>query len=156
MDKTCDHTSVGVLVWRDKKLLLIERKKFPFGFAPPAGHVDGDVSFEVAAKRELAEEVGLRARDLRLIFAGRKENLCRRQDGNWHEWKIYEAEVEGEIKASQDETKSFGWFDREQLEKMQQRTRDYLAVKISEVDWQKRPGLEAFWHEWFKELKEEK
>ena len=115
MDKTCDHTSVGVLVWRDKKLLLIERKKFPFGFAPPAGHVDGDVSFEVAAKRELAEEVDLWARDLRLIFAGRKENLCQRQDGNWHEWKIYEAEVEGEIKASQDETKSFGWFGKEQL-----------------------------------------
>jgi len=31
--------------WQNDKLLLIERKKFPFGFAPPAGHVDGDADF---------------------------------------------------------------------------------------------------------------
>jgi len=49
--KNCDHTGVGIHVWRNGKLLLIERKKFPFGFAPPAGHVDGRQSFEVAAKR---------------------------------------------------------------------------------------------------------
>ena len=46
----CDHTSVGILVWKDSKLLLIERKNFQFGFAPPAGHLDGDF-YEEAAKR---------------------------------------------------------------------------------------------------------
>ena len=43
MVKKCDHTSVGMLVWKNKKILLIERKKAPFGFAPPAGHVDKSV-----------------------------------------------------------------------------------------------------------------
>lgn len=39
MPKICDHTSVGMFVWRGGKLLLIERAKFPFGFAVPAGHL---------------------------------------------------------------------------------------------------------------------
>ena len=156
MDKTCDHASVGVLVWRDKRLLLIERNKFPFGFAPPAGHVDGDASFEIAAKRELEEEVGLQTKSLKLVFAGRRENNCRREGGSWHRWKIYEAETEGEVKPSQDETKSFDWFDGERIKKLQERTKRYLAEKINESDWQKQPGLEIFWYQWFKELKEEK
>ena len=57
MSAKCDHTSVGILVWKEEKLLLIERKNFPFGFAPPAGHLDGD-TYEEAAKRELLEETG--------------------------------------------------------------------------------------------------
>jgi len=81
MTKTCDHTSVGIIVRQGDKFLLIERMKFPFGFAPPAGHVDGDESFEIAARRELTEEVGLEAVSIKLLFEGRKENVCRRHDG---------------------------------------------------------------------------
>ncbi len=40
MPKICDNKVVGIIVLRDNKMLLIERKKFPFGFAPPAGHLD--------------------------------------------------------------------------------------------------------------------
>ena len=79
MEKVCDHTSVGIMVWRGDKLLLIERAKFPKGFAVPAGHVDGDATYEDSAKRELKEEVGLDAMGLRLIAEGRKENPCRRR-----------------------------------------------------------------------------
>ncbi|MEK9177792.1 MAG: NUDIX hydrolase, partial [Patescibacteria group bacterium] len=59
MSKICDHKSVGMFIWNDDKLLLIERGKRPYGFAVPAGHVDGDKTFEIAAIRELKEEVGL-------------------------------------------------------------------------------------------------
>jgi 8-oxo-dGTP pyrophosphatase MutT (NUDIX family) len=41
--------------------LLIERRQFPFGFAPPAGHVDDGETYIDAACRELQEEVGLEA-----------------------------------------------------------------------------------------------
>ena len=150
--KKCDHTSVGILVWRDGKLLLIERKKFPFGFAPPAGHLDGRQSFEVAAKEELQEEVGLRIKDLQLIFEGRKDNPCRRKGGTWHYWKIYNAEVEGEIKRSQEETKQAGWHSKEQIEDLARRTEQYLAGKISEGEWQNFTGIEPVWYEWFKEI----
>ncbi len=113
--KRCDHTSVGMFVWRDGKLLLIERKRFPFGFAVPAGHVDGDATYEDAAQRELKEEVGLDAGKLELISDIRKENPCRREDGTWHHWKLYKAEASGELVPSKDETKQAGWFTVEEI-----------------------------------------
>jgi len=57
--KSCDNTSVGMLVRKEDKVLLLERMKPPYGFAPPAGHVDEDLTstgkkdFEAAARREL-------------------------------------------------------------------------------------------------------
>ena len=58
MSKICDNKSVGILIWKDDKLLMIERKKYNFGFALPAGHNDG-MDLEQTAKKELEEEVGL-------------------------------------------------------------------------------------------------
>lgn len=151
--KRCDHTSVGIHVWQDDKLLLIERKKFPFGFAPPAGHVDGRSSFEAAAKEELEEEVSLQVKSLKLIFEGRKDNPCRREGGTWHYWKIYNAEVEGEIQRSLEETKQAGWYSKREIEELANRTKQYLSGKIPEDEWQKSPGLEPVWYQWMKELK---
>lgn len=153
MAKVCDHTSVGMLVWKDEKLLLIERAKFPFGFAIPAGHVDGDASYEESAKRELSEEVGLEAEGLKLLAEGRKENPCRREDGSWHHWKIYEVITTGDIKRSEDETKQAGWYTKEQIKALGEKTKKYNDKEISEEDWGKSPGLEPIMYEWFKELK---
>ncbi len=129
MDKTCDHASVGMFVWKEGKLLLIERKKFPPGFAVPAGHVDDDTSYESAAKRELLEEVGLTATKLELIFEGRKENPCRRKDGTWHQWKLYKVEATGELKPSESETKQAGWYTLEEVTMM----KDKLEPVIQEL-----------------------
>ncbi|HBC73089.1 MAG: NUDIX hydrolase [Candidatus Amesbacteria bacterium GW2011_GWB1_47_19] len=145
MTKRCDHTSAGMIVRQGDKVLLIERMKYPFGFAPPAGHVDGDENFEISARRELNEEVGLEATDLKLIFEGRKENRCRREDGTWHYWKIYEIKVTGEIKRSKDETKQVGWYSSQEIEKLMGRTKQYLLSEVSEEEWEKNPGLEVFW-----------
>ncbi len=153
MNKICDHKSVGMLVWRDGELLLIERAKFPFAFAPPAGHLDGNESFEEMAKIELFEEVGLVAKSLKLLGEGRKENPCRRIDGTWHFWQIFEVEVEGELNRSLSETKQIGWFDVGEIKKLAERTEEYETGKISEDDWKKNPGLEKVWCEWLKELK---
>lgn len=152
MSKKCDHKSVGMLVWRDDKLLLIERRKPPFGFAPPAGHIDGDGSFEESVKRELKEEVGLEAKSIQLLIEGRKDNPCRREDGGWHYWKIYQAKVTGQLRPSEDETKQAGWYTKEQLLQLSRKTEDYLSGRISDEDWQDSPGLESVWYEWFKEL----
>ena len=141
MTKRCDHTSAGMIVRQGDKVLLIERMKYPFGFAPPAGHVDGDENFEISARRELNEEVGLEATDLKLIFEGRKENRCRREDGTWHYWKIYEIKVTGEIKRSKDETKQVGWYSSQEIEKLMGRTKQYLLSEVSEEEWEKNPGF---------------
>ncbi|EKE21166.1 MAG: hypothetical protein ACD_7C00319G0001 [uncultured bacterium] len=153
MPKICDHTSVGMLVWKEEKLLLIERKKFPFGFAPPAGHVNGDTSYEEAAERELGEEVGLKSLNLEMLVEGKKENYCRREDGSWHYWKIYKAETKGEIQRSLDETKQAVWLSVDEIKSLSQRTEKYLAGDISEKDWQDKPGIEVVWCEWFRKLK---
>lgn len=152
MAKICDHTSVGMFVWQGEKLLLIERAKFPAGFAVPAGHVDGDPSFELSAQRELEEEVGLKVEDLKLLVEGRKDNMCRREDGTWHHWKLYEAKTTGELKRSEDETKRAGWYSKEEIQHLAQRTEKYNSKEISDEEWEKNPGLEPVMYEWFKEL----
>jgi ADP-ribose pyrophosphatase YjhB (NUDIX family) len=152
MLKVCDHTSVGMLVWKDDKLLLIERAKFPFGFAVPAGHVDGDPTFEDSAKRELQEEVGLQVAGLKLVAEGRKENPCRREDGTWHYWKVYEVNYAGELDRSEEETKRADWYAKEQIQALGDRTKKYLNEEISEEEWQQNPGLEPVMYDWLKEL----
>lgn len=153
MAKACDHTSVGMIVWRNDSLLLIERAKFPFGFAAPAGHIDGDKSFEDAAIRELKEEVGLEVKGLKLLREGRKENHCRRDDGLWHHWKIFEINAAGEISRSLDETKEARWYTKDEVKKLAERTERYARKEISLEEWNQNPGLEPVWYEWFKELK---
>ena len=153
MNKKCDNKSVGMLVWRDGGLLLIERKKPPFGFAPPTGHIDGDNSFEESAKRELREEVGLEAQNVKLLIEGRKENPCRREGGSWHYWKIYQIEATGEIKRSEDEAKQAFFCKKDDLLLLASKTKKYLDGGIGQDDWKKSPGLEPVWYEWLKELK---
>lgn len=151
-NNVCDNKSVGMLIRNGDKILLIERKKPPFGFAPPAGHVDNKGSFENAAKEEVAEEVGLTPKEIKLVTEGRKENRCRREGGTWHYWKIYQVETEGNIKRSPDETKQADWFSIDQIKSLAQRTEKYLSGNIPEELWQQSPGIEPVWVEWFKQL----
>lgn len=150
--KACDNKSVGMIIKRGDSLLLIERRKPPFGFAPPAGHVDDKGSFDNAAKEEVEEEVGLTPKEIKLIAEGRKDNPCRREGGAWHYWKIYQVETDGDIKRSEDETKQADWFSKDQIMALAKRTEDYLAGNISSEEWQRSPGIEPVWYEWFKEL----
>jgi ADP-ribose pyrophosphatase YjhB (NUDIX family) len=131
--KTCDHTSVGMCVWKDGKLLLIERKKFPPGFAVPAGHVDGDADFEAAARRELKEEVGLDAGELELMYEARHENPCRREGGTWHYWKIYNVEVTGDVKRSEEETKQAGWYSVEEIKAMEDKLEPIMRELFKKI-----------------------
>ena len=147
----CEHTSVGILVWKDNQLLLIERKNFPFGFAPPAGHLDSD-TYEEAARRELQEEVGLTATKLKPLLEEKVNNKCRRENGGWHEWQIFEAETVGDLKPSQEETKKVGWYHRKELKTLANRTKDYRAGRINNESWERKPGLEEVWHDFLKKL----
>src|SRR3990172_2717363 len=82
-EEVCNHLSCGMLV-KDLKgrYLLIERMKYPIGFACPAGHLEEGESFEQAAKRELKEEVGLEAVSLKEILHEKSQNPCRRKGGD--------------------------------------------------------------------------
>ena len=53
------HFSVGALIWQNNKLLIMERKLPPDGFACVAGHVDERETALEALKREVKEETNL-------------------------------------------------------------------------------------------------
>ena len=155
--KVCDHTSVGMIVRRGDEILFIERKRFPFGWAAVAGHVDSDAeyrdeTYEVAARRELMEEVGLRAKSLKLVLDERKGNQCRREGGTWHHWKVYEVEAEGEVQTAEDEVRRYRWLGATEIEELAGRTKRYLEGETTEEEWKKSPGLEPVWYEFLREL----
>ncbi len=152
MTKKCDNKSVGIVAKKNGKILLLERKKFPFGFAAPAGHVDDFPSPEDAAKGELNEETGLVVDSLKLVKEERVDNPCRRIGGDHHYWWIFEVEVSGEIVPSKDETKQVYWCELSELKQLAEKTEKYRNGEISEDVWEKGPGLEPVWYDWFKKL----
>ncbi len=129
----CNHTSVGLIVERGGKMLLIERKIFPLTYAFPAGHVDEGEAYDHAAARELQEEVGLKAKKIELIAEGRVENPCSRGGGTWHYWRVYRIEAQGDMKRSEEETKQAGWYTKEEINNLPP------------------PGFEPIMLEWYRE-----
>jgi len=126
------HYSVGALIKRDDKYLLIDRVKTPFGFAGIAGHIDEGENKEIALSREVKEEGGLTIK---------KYNLLLEEELDWdtcskgveaHYWYLYECEVEGDIIQNKTETKSIGWYTLEEIKKLK---------------------LQNVWEYWFKKLK---
>lgn len=167
-DKVCDHKSVGVLVKKDGLILIIERRKFPAGFALPAGHLDGD-SFKAGAERELSEETGISASNLEHLFSIELPNPCRRQGGTHHQWQVFRAaEWQGELKRAKDETKSAEWASAERLRNLALRTENFAkkhniplsdltaltSALSADAEWQSSPGLEPVWYLFLKRLHE--
>ena len=173
-DKTtpiCDHASVGIIARDDQgRILLIERKKFPFGWAPPSGHLDGQ-TFQIACFNEFEEETGLKvvgAPKPVIPQNPRKYFRCRR-GGKYHDWQIFEVKWRGELKPNQDETMDARWCSTEEIQRLAMKTKWYLwwlketkslqdemssaVLKMVEKEWKEDPGLEPVWYEFFQELR---
>lgn len=89
----------------DGKVLAVSRKDDPTAFGMPGGKVDPGETPEGAAARELQEETGLIARNLRLVFV-------RREDDGFTTY-TYACDAEGEIDT--DESGAVRWVDPEVL-----------------------------------------
>lgn len=125
------HYSAGAVIEQDGKYLLIDRAIPPFGFAGIAGHIDEGEAPEESLVREVEEESGLAAEECKLLF---EEEL----DWNWcskgvqsHHWYLFRCVVSGEIKQNIKETKSIGWYTKEEIRNLK---------------------LEPIWEYWFKKL----
>jgi 8-oxo-dGTP pyrophosphatase MutT (NUDIX family) len=156
MIKKCDNTSVGVIIRNSEgQFALLRRAHFPVGIAPVAGHIDSHGSPEQAALDEAEEELGVSPLTIKktAIYDRRVENKCRRPNGSYHVWYVYDANTAGTLlKPSADETKGAAWYDVGQLEALAARTRSFQAGKISEEDWATNPGLEEVWLAFMEEL----
>ncbi len=120
--------TVDIIIEIEKKILLIERKNPPFGWALPGGFVDYGESFEDAAAREAMEETGLRVK-----------NLCQfhtysdpERDERFHTAStVYAATAEGTPQAGDDAGKA-EFFD---LDALPQLAFDHAKIVQDYIKW---------------------
>lgn len=125
------HFSVGALIKRDGKYLLIDRTKLPLGYAGIAGHIDEGENPIDALRREIDEESGLKVANANLLFEEELDwNYCSRGI-NSHYWYLFDCEVVGEIKVKSSEAKSMRWYNTQEIKNL---------------------NLEPVWKYWFEKL----
>lgn len=126
------HYSVGAIIEKEGKYLLIDRANPPFGFAGIAGHIDEGEDAKEALKRELKEESGLDLVSATLLFEEEcTDNMCSK-GVSIHYWYLYRCVVSGTVKRNMRETKSIGWYTKKEIKTL---------------------ALEPIWKYWFKKVK---
>ncbi len=109
------HQSVGAVICRDERCLLINRALPPPGFACVAGHVDVCETPEQALIREVFEEVGLTVTSYRLVLHEEIDwETCAQQVGV-HEWFVFSCEVTGHVRFRRREVLSGGWYSLNEI-----------------------------------------
>lgn len=126
------HYSVGAIIKKGSKYLLIERRFFPYGFAGIAGHVDVRENAVDAIVREVREESGLKVASHKMILEEEiYPNKCV-VGIKVHYWYLFDCKVSGKIKKNLIETKKINWHSVSEIRKLK---------------------LEPVWKYWFKKLK---
>jgi 8-oxo-dGTP diphosphatase len=108
---TCPPIAADVIIEIDGRIVLIERKNYPPGWAIPGGFVDVGETVEAAAIREMREETGLDVEllDLLAIYS-RPDRDPRGQTIS----VVYVGRAKGTPKAD-DDAKSAGLFSLDAL-----------------------------------------
>ena len=98
--------TVDVVIFRNREVLMIERKNDPPGWALPGGFVDYGESAETAAARELEEEAGLHLTSLSLLGVYSAPG----RDPRFHTLTVvYVAAADGGIRAGDDAVSARWW-----------------------------------------------
>src|SRR3989344_5144758 len=120
----CDNKSVGVVIKKDAKFVVILRKNYPVSYAFVAGHLDGDAPRQ-AAMKEAIEEVNVNVDSLKHLLSETYQNSCKRDGGGFHEWSVWEAvKWHGEVAAGSD-AKEVYIFSPRKVSALAKRTRSF-------------------------------
>lgn len=125
------HFSVGAVIKRGNKYLLIDRANPPYGFAGIAGHIDEGENPIEALRREIFEESGLTLTRCKLMFEEVIEDNQCAKGVNTHHWYVFKSNVVGKVARNIRETKSIGLYTLNEIKKI---------------------NLEPVWHYWFKKM----
>ncbi len=126
------HYSVGAIIQKNKKFLLIDRAAPPYGFAGLGGHIDEQESPEQAIKREVQEESNLKVKNCTLLYEEEVSNNKCVEGIDVHHWYVFACTAKGKTRRDEHETKSMGWYSKEDIKKLR---------------------LEPVWEHWFRKLK---
>jgi len=125
------HPCIGAVIIRENQILMVERKKFPPGWACVAGHIDDDdPSPEFALEREVKEESGLDLVNYKLLFEEEINNPCRVQV-HYHYWYVYRCEATGTLVRQKEELKDLRWVDIDKIHNLKlEEVWKYIFEKI--------------------------
>jgi len=156
-----------MVIARAKKIVVILRRNYPEAYALPAGHLDGDADFKVAAIREAQEETGIVVSSAIQMWSSEIDNPCKR-GGSKHRWEVYYANHwSGELKAGDDAKKAV-WMSIDDLRRLAERTEYFSRYKYqipwyqvgaltraifsdpanpkTDPEWKEQMGLEPVWY----------
>ncbi len=113
------HISVGALIFKEGKVLLLNRRKYPFKHTIPAGHLDKNEDPDKAVIREVREETGLEITDPELITEEKLEDPCRR-GADYHYWYLYSKTLEKDVSIElNDEADGHSWIELSDLQEIE-------------------------------------
>lgn len=119
-DGTLRHFSIGAMIKKDNKYLLFKRRKFPFVWVNPAGHLYKNENPEIATIREVEEETGLRVKSIKLLFEEELASDPCRRGVDVHYWRLYLCECEGMLReCSEAEPNTLGWYKPDEIAKFE-------------------------------------
>ncbi len=113
------HVVTGAVIGQGRgetrQTLLFLRRKFPFLYTIPAGHVEIGMDAEEEMRREIQEETGLTISTAARLWDSeiRLEDPCRR-GANFHRWHVFQVTAHGVARLS-DEGRIIGWYRDDEI-----------------------------------------
>lgn len=111
------RVGVGVLINKNRKILLIKRKGSHGAgtWAPPGGHIDFGESVTNCAKREVKEEMGLKIKNLKIL--GFTQDFFKKEQKHYITIWVSSHWKSDKPKILNKEMSEIGWFSWDKLPK---------------------------------------